>query len=141
MAFITWNPGYSVGVYTMNDQHKILINLINEIYDGIKRGRRAEEQEKTFYELVAFAKTHFNDEERLMTYYDCPEFDLHEMLHRGLYCEIEKMYNRYIAGELGITIDLCERLKEWLIDHILQEDVRYGEHINSVTESAKSVRV
>ncbi|MGB9912684.1 MAG: hemerythrin, partial [Candidatus Kapaibacteriota bacterium] len=39
MAFIEWNDNYSVGVSIIDNQHKQLIRIINELHEGMGTGK------------------------------------------------------------------------------------------------------
>lgn len=36
MAFISWNDRIKVGIKEIDDQHKVLIDYINQLYDAMK---------------------------------------------------------------------------------------------------------
>ena len=42
MALFTWQDKYSVGIRQIDDQHKQLINMINELNDAMLAGKEKE---------------------------------------------------------------------------------------------------
>jgi len=39
MALLTWNDRLSVGIREMDEQHKILVELTNQLYDAMGTGQ------------------------------------------------------------------------------------------------------
>ena len=42
MAFMDWNSSLDVGVESINDQHKKLVSMINDLHDAIQNGQGGE---------------------------------------------------------------------------------------------------
>ena len=40
MAFIQWNPSFSVNVKILDEQHQMLVKMINDLYDAMEQGQR-----------------------------------------------------------------------------------------------------
>jgi len=66
MAFFKWNNTFSVGVASIDDQHKILINMINDFYDNLKNRTNNENISILINEMKKYAQFHFDYEESYM---------------------------------------------------------------------------
>ena len=63
MPLFVWNDSYSVKVAELDNQHKKLIGLINQLYDAMKEGKGKDVLEVIFTELIEYTKNHFSAEE------------------------------------------------------------------------------
>ena len=52
MALITWSSMFSVGVAEIDNQHKKLVELINQLNDAMHAGKGADVMGKVLSELV-----------------------------------------------------------------------------------------
>lgn len=132
MAFIDWNSNLSVGVEAIDDQHKKLIGLVNDLFDAMSDGKGNETLSYIFVELVEYTKTHFSYEESLMNKhpYENKEFHLNE--HKGLTEQVIDLHTKFKSGQATITVPVLNFLRSWLNNHILETDKRYGAYLNSV---------
>ena len=60
MDFVVWNEKYSVKISTIDEQHKKLVAIINELYNSMKNGKSKEQLGKTLTDLVEYTKYHFS---------------------------------------------------------------------------------
>ena len=66
MPFIVWTSGMSVDVKLLDNDHKKLAILINDLHDGVMTGCARESLERIFDELVAYSRLHFAHEEQFL---------------------------------------------------------------------------
>ena len=62
--------------------------------------------------------------------YDFPEYERHTKQHERLIFEVQQLKNKYAAGEIQMDMSIINFLKDWIINHILTEDRRYGPYLN-----------
>jgi hemerythrin len=139
MALITWSDAYSIKVAAMDEQHKKLLNIMNELHEYQKQGKSKEIIEKTLKGLVDYTRTHFGAEERFLQQNKYPKLAEHQAIHKNLLGQVEKYMERYKAGEGVIAAELNNFLKDWLIKHILNIDMEYGKFINQNAKSKATV--
>ena len=124
--FITWKDEYSVGLDSIDQQHKKLINLINQLQTAVDYSTGEEFEREALDELVKYTKTHFTFEEGLMEDNGYPDFIPHKAQHEKMIKEVEAVLAEYeenhdLAMEHG-----SEYLKNWLINHINGTDKEYS---------------
>jgi hemerythrin len=73
MELIKWKDVFSVKVSEVDNQHKKLIGLINQLYDAMRVGKGREVLGSVLTELVNYTIYHFSTEERLFREYGYPE--------------------------------------------------------------------
>jgi hemerythrin len=126
MSFFEWNNTYSVNISIIDEQHKRLISLLNELFEAMQAGKGKELLGKTLDGLVDYTRMHFGTEEKLMVEYDYPEQWRHKKEHNDLTRQVVELQIDYNAGKTQLTVPLSNFLKTWLADHILGTDKRFG---------------
>lgn len=127
--FIQWRSKFEIGVRQIDEEHKHLALLVNDFYD-LHRSRATSGNLFTlFNELVRYVETHFQHEEELMASSDYPMLLEHKAMHFELAQAIFSLNEKYSKGQGKITDETMEFLKKWLLDHIVEQDMRIGEHI------------
>ena len=139
MSLITWSDSYSIKVPAMDEQHKKLIALMNELFDYQKQGKGKEIIEKTLKGLVDYTRTHFAAEERFLQQNKYPKLAEHQGIHKNLLGQVQKYMDKYKAGESVIAAELNNFLKDWLIKHIMNIDMEYGKFINQNAKAKATV--
>lgn len=134
-VFIRWNDTYSIGVRSMDDQHKRLVELINQLHNAMCHGLDKSAIGAVLTELVNYTVQHFADEERLFEGHGYPESASHKKLHHALVSKVGALKGDFDAGRPVNTDDMMTFLKQWLIVHIKKHDRKYAKHLN-----AKGVR-
>ena len=124
---INWDPSYSVGVAAMDDDHKRLIYLFNELETASKYYTNKEFEEKALTEVVEYTKYHFEHEEKLMKENDYPGFDDHIKQHIEMIVKVNQIVEDYKNKPDYAINEAVEFLRCWLVKHIQQTDQEYTE--------------
>lgn len=130
---LTWNEEiYSVGIKKMDEQHKVLVGLINAL-SGQKDGKDKAFVEKVFATLVQYTVNHFGDEEKIMKRMNFPDFALHHKQHENFIknvSDLKGQFDREDGPSRAIALEkLAKFLAEWITHHILVEDKIYGKYL------------
>ncbi|NHZ84921.1 MAG: bacteriohemerythrin [Planctomycetia bacterium] len=133
MAYLEWNENYSVGIKTMDNHHKKLFSIVNELHNGMSSGHTTEVLRKVLSELVDYTKYHFTEEEDLMRKYDYPELASHKEEHDELIEMVQDLQQQFDKrkGELTIIMKMQDFLRSWWVNHIIGIDKKYGPYLNS----------
>ena len=62
---LEWNENLSVGVPSIDEQHKVLLGLLNELFDATQAGKGQAALGKVLNELADYTVYHFQYEESL----------------------------------------------------------------------------
>ncbi|MCE1188837.1 MAG: bacteriohemerythrin [Ignavibacteria bacterium] len=130
MPLFTWTENLSVKVKELDDQHKKLISLVNDLHDAMRAGQGKAALGAILDELIKYTEYHFSAEEAIMSKYGYEEFTGHKALHTKLTTQVHDLKSKYDAGNLSITLDVMNFLKDWLNNHILDTDKRYSAFLN-----------
>jgi hemerythrin-like metal-binding protein len=66
MAFMDWQAAYSVGVLSIDEQHRAPLDIVNRLHGVMKRGGAADELKGVLEELATYTRYHFSHEEQMM---------------------------------------------------------------------------
>jgi methyl-accepting chemotaxis protein len=128
---LRWSDSLSVGIGSIDIQHKKLIDLINELFKHINSGSAKEAVGKTLRELIDYTGNHFQTEEKFFDKYNYPEQVEHKEMHRKLVAQVVEFQKQFKNGEKDVSLELMEFLKDWLINHIKKTDMQYGPYLLS----------
>ncbi|SCA56112.1 putative Hemerythrin [Candidatus Terasakiella magnetica] len=130
-----WQESMSVGISVVDDDHKKLIAMIEQfrgLVDTLNEKSEKEaaiELDQVFYLLHDFTKTHFRREEMIMKALKYPDVKRHVVLHQELIKQLMTAYGKFkeerTKGNLqGPINELATLLNQWIVNHILQEDLQ-----------------
>ena len=131
MTYFAWNEKYSVHIREIDEQHKKLVALINELFEAMKTGQGQEILGKVIAGLITYTKSHFATEERLMRDHGYAEYLVHKQVHDSLTKKVLELNGQFQAGQTALTIQVSNFLKDWLTNHILGTDKKYSAFLNS----------
>ncbi len=135
-SFVEWTDNLSVGIQEIDEQHKVLINLINRLFnETIVNQASSNVTEQVLQELVEYTLVHFAVEESLFRIFDYPGIEAHMAIHAGLKTQVIELQKKVREGQ-EVNTDLLMFLKKWLTNHILQEDQRYAPFL--ISQGVKS---
>ena len=130
MKLLKWKDSYSMGEDKIDEQHKGLFELSNEIYELVKSGVDDHETfRKLFIALNDYSVEHFIYEEMYMQEQNYPKLNAHINQHNAFSKKLK---------ELALGIDKDSHIKDigefvttWLLQHVLDEDMKYKKFIES----------
>ncbi len=123
---VQWSDELSVGIQEIDEQHRVLVNLLNQLNDAIQHHHGSVAAQAILGELVDYTKIHFAVEESLMRILGYPGYDDHKALHDQLIDEVKELQEKLATGKKSISFELLHFLKMWLTKHIMDEDQQYG---------------
>ena len=128
MPIMLWDNALDIGVASMNDEHREILDVMNKIYDARAQGRQGAAIDVLVAKLGAVCARHFADEEALMERIGYPGLGSHKHLH----AQLLERYTRH-AGEIkaagGVAPEeFFDFLRFWLTSHIKGIDAKYGAH-------------
>lgn len=131
MPLISWEDRFSVGIRQLDQHHKALVGMVNELHDAMKAGRGHQIIDGIVGRLVSYTRNHFAAEEQLFDRYAYPEAEEHRREHEALLAKVDQWRRDLAAGRKGITLEVANSLRDWLLHHILESDKKYGPFLKS----------
>lgn len=125
LSVIPWDNKYEMGVTQMDDEHKILLDKINDLITAMNTNDDSYISQ-TFHALKSYTIHHFTEEETYMENIGYPALESHKKVHANL---LEAVHKFEVALNEG-TLEkgrLASFLKNWLFTHIMGVDTKYAE--------------
>lgn len=132
MALITWSAMLSVGVTEIDDQHKKLIDLVNQLNDAMHAGKGKEALTPVLAELIRYTQYHFGTEDRLMARHGYKEAPAHKAEHAKFVAEVTAFKAKFDKGNAMLSNELMAFLRDWLSKHILSTDKKFARALLAV---------
>jgi len=124
-TLIVWNDSYKISINTIDDQHKNLVDLMNQLYNAFKDGRARKQVKNILKGLVDYTDYHFGFEERHFKEFKYPDADAHLKEHAGFVKKIKEFQKEFEAGTGNVSYELMHYLRNWLLQHIQGTDKNY----------------
>jgi hemerythrin len=126
-----WRPELSVGVESIDVQHKKLIAIINELNQAMSSGKGQQVLGDVLGRLISYTKTHFAGEEQMLARAKYGDLEAHKLEHAKLIRSVTNLQADFASGRVGMTIAVMKFLTDWLQGHILSIDKKYSSHVNA----------
>ncbi|MBI1890458.1 MAG: hemerythrin family protein [Burkholderiales bacterium] len=122
MPCFSWNDDLSVGNKFIDDDHRALIKLVNELHDAMSQGHGKDILGKTLDQLIHYTKAHFKREEDHMQRINYRGYPLHKQEHDKLIKEVQALKDKFNNGSSMLTVQVSSFLRDWLVNHIMKSD-------------------
>lgn len=129
MALIEWNDELSVGIRSLDNQHKELIRLINELNEAMRVGKGQDLMGKVLTSLVDYTKMHFSEEEKLLQTHKYAGYAAQKTEHDKLTKQVLELKTKLDSKQALITVEVMGFLKDWLQNHIKGLDKKYSAYL------------
>lgn len=132
MSTIEWEDSFSVNNPEIDEQHKKWFAIYNDLHESFSKGDTDEYSAISagaLEKMQDYSRDHFGFEEAYMRKIGYPDIVAHRRAHRDFDTQIYE-YNRDIReGRLVLNTMLIKIIRNWLLDHVLGEDKKYGQFI------------
>ena len=123
---IQWHSAYSVGIDSIDSQHKLLVSMIRLLQEAMQESNARSVATPLFQAMHEYTKVHFAYEEQLLEEHGYAELASHKALHAAFLAKLQEFEQKHAAGALVTGAPLMQFLRTWLIDHICSSDKAYA---------------
>jgi hemerythrin len=132
MPLIVWTNHMSVGVKLLDNDHKRLALLINQLHDGLMAGLPKPALERVFEKLVSYTRIHHAQEEQLLVETGFQGSATHKQEHDSTIERAVELQMRFMSSEgLGSELEIVSHLRNWLFRHIQGSDQKFVSHLKA----------
>ncbi|MBI5664404.1 MAG: hemerythrin family protein [Nitrospirae bacterium] len=136
-----WTQGLSVGVNTIDEQHKELFSRINDLVAAIKEHTCKYKIGDVVRFLDEYIVFHFGEEEKYMLQYKYPGYPAHKAQHNEfitnfnkLKVELPKLEGGTKPGSYDLSVETNQVVVDWILDHIVKIDKEFGKYLAARNE-------
>ena len=122
---ILWKEEYSIGLETIDQQHKKFIEILNKLSEAFLKQDRQGIIKDVLKELEEYAENHFALEEKYFHDFDYENTKEHEDGHKIFRLQIQRIWKQLEDGDELLEYEMFQFMNDWLIEHILKEDKKY----------------
>lgn len=128
MPLIIWKDALKLGIGSVNNEHKQLVDTLNEFYDNITQKSNKENITKALAKLKDYTVYHFKNEESFLAQHKYPQLDTHIKEHQKFIEKVNNIEERINEGKTVLSLDVIVFLKDWVQNHIMHSDKDYAEY-------------
>lgn len=126
MPYFQWTEAMSVGVVSLDTDHKCLVRIVNLLENVHNREDTRRTIQTVLDTLKLYGRFHFRREERVMQAVRFPGAAFHRAEHQGFGKYVETLRRRYDSNDdPRLAQELLDYLTGWLRHHILIQDMAY----------------
>lgn len=129
MSILVWNEDYSVGNEEMDNHHKKLFSLMDQLSALLCKDDAEEELKAIIKELIAYTDFHFKAEEQLMEASNYPLLADHKAKHDDLIKQLTAITTKKSSSIYDVLDDTFLLVNQWLVHHIMNEDKQYEDKL------------
>jgi hemerythrin len=123
LPYVVWREFYSVGNEELDQQHKALLKIINELFTAAGEDTDRQAVRHVLDGLFQYTLTHFEREERLMRQARFPDYAAHKAIHDLMRAETDRLQQTWTSTT---GAELLTFLKNWWLNHICAKDKQYA---------------
>ncbi len=129
-----WTPNLTVGVATIDDQHKTLFEKADALFEAGKNRKSAEYIGELLEFLDTYTKQHFGDEERYMLSIRYPDYEFQKKAHADFLSRLAKLKEEYSksGGNILVILEANQMMINWLTQHISGMDKKIGDYAKTI---------
>lgn len=125
MAFFEWKADYETGIGGIDEQHRRIVGLMNELFEAIRSGRADDVMKGIYVELLRYANYHFCLELKLFQKYHYADERRHIEEHNSFIRKVETLLINDFVAEKNHAIDTLHFLRSWFQEHMMKTDMEY----------------
>jgi hemerythrin-like metal-binding protein len=128
---LDWYESLSVGVPSIDEQHKRLIALTDRLFQAIMGDVGKTVMGDVLNELADYTVYHFEHEEQLLLEHGYPEdlFTEHRNEHQALTTKVHELIGEYERNASCLDLTVYEFLRDWTTDHMKGTDSLYTDFL------------
>ena len=125
-----WNDRLTIGHLDIDREHKRLFHIASRLFEANDAGISQSDIGDILCELADYTGKHFAHEEFLMYQAKYPLCAEHVVKHWNFIQRLSLMINTYERAPHEVLQKLQSVIIEWLLQHIMADDMKFGEFWN-----------
>lgn len=138
---IKWDDSMDTGIKLIDDDHKTLIKLINQLQNATQYKVEDKSIDAIMDKLINYTKYHFDREEFLMRNNNYPDYENHKKLHENMIAKMAECMEKYKSDPNHTIDDALKFLTDWLVKHIKGNDREYIPYLKNMDLSGHEHKI
>jgi len=137
MPVIEWVEALSVHVDEIDEEHRGIIEIINDLHDALLSSRTSElnaARTRALDTMEEKVSSHFATEEAFMARIGYPDLNSHREKHHAFLGLLRQHRKNLQNGVILLNSELMKTLANWFVDHELGEDQKFSSFYSEETE-------
>lgn len=135
MPLLEWTDALATGIESIDKDHKVLVKMLNDLFDAVSTGKGRDVLAKVLGGLIAYTKTHFAREQKYMAIHQYADAAAHIKLHVEISQQVLEVQQQYESGATAVLgLEVLNFLRKWLVNHIQGTDQKLGKFLSSKGE-------
>ncbi len=126
---ISWSEEMELGIPEIDQQHRKLVDMLNEFYHELEEGHREEAVKHFLKELEDYLRYHFEYEESLLQRVGYPDTANHRKTHEMFKKLYREEVEKFLKGDRKALRELVAFTLSWLYTHIMKTDRKYANYM------------
>ncbi len=127
VELIRWSEEhYVLGIREVDFQHKRLVDIVNGLQTALRDGQPKEIVCNFLAVMEEYSRNHFSYEEDLMLNWGYPGYNEKKRKHENFIRQLRVLSNEYRLGNMSVSVNTLNFLRDWLNHHIIDEDKDYS---------------
>ncbi len=124
--WINWSSDLALGIDEIDEQHKVLVEILNDVYEAVNSGSKDEKKLKKIIDgMLRYVNFHFVTEEMKMIKTNYTDYKSHKAEHDAFVEKALEFQAAFREGSTTLPEDMMDFLKTWLVNHIQGTDREY----------------
>jgi two-component system cell cycle response regulator len=141
MTELLWNEGMSVGIDAIDTDHKQIIAILAKLTSAQHGATSAQCINAIFTELEHYVTLHFAREESLLEQAGYADIAAHKVSHQKFIEQLPELKQEWLTKDcLACSEKITTFLHQWIIKHILIEDLDYVSSAHKFSNSANKIK-
>jgi hemerythrin-like metal-binding protein len=126
-VFFKWTDKMSVNFEEIDNQHKKLVDFLNEMYSAFMNREHKEKVGSIIDQMTKYAVYHFETEEKYFVAFSFHGTAEHIVEHNDFRQKVLEFAEKYKQNNSALTYNVMNFLRNWLTNHIMDSDRKYIE--------------
>ena len=126
MSAIEFDHSFYTGIEAVDDQHRTLIDIYNELDAAYRAGKANRQMGETLARLFQYTRIHFRTEEGIMERYGYEGLAAHRHEHAQLVERLRKFIVKFKKNEERISREMVDFVGNWVTHHIQESDMAFA---------------
>lgn len=124
-----WKEKYAVNITVIDDQHKKLLEIINELKQVINNNLCEKKVSGVFFQLAYLIDHYFIKEEIYLNDLKYPNIEQHKIEHNKFIDRIIQFQKDVENNKPDLCLEIYKYLEDWFDDHILKYNKEAVEYL------------